>query len=384
MDKYRHSIAALESDRYHRLCGGHVSARSPLVTLGATAGLLLALIWALLRSGFTMSPVPEDLVAAAQIWPSRTASWMTEFYADSPLYIFSSRLFGISDTIGLIRQSLIVGIIALLSLALWAWCSTQTSQRNRAARLVVLAPVGGVLFSSIGNYDAFTALAWSVVLWLWLTRSRVALAAGGGILGIQHFEQTLLGVLALTLTWLAIRQFAPPAIAATSPLWIVPGVIAGKGVLLLFMIAGGHSASGRSQWLSTYVLDWTKVGIATLPYLVWSLFAGVWLLVILVWLRADIRAKSLLVGAFTLGIAGTIVSGDRPRVFVQILLPSLILLIVVFLRAQQSTRVESMSVEIMAWLAPPIILAGKSAANANVFDNAYVSFMWITGLGGPG
>ncbi len=349
-----------------------------------TIGILAALAWSMVRSGFIMTSVPEDLVAAAAIWPQRTESWMTQFYADSPLYILSARALGLEDNIGIIRQGFIVSLIALVALAVWGARVTPLGQRARASRLALLAPISAVLFSAIGSYDAFTALVWAVALWLWLTGSRTALVLAGALLGIQHFEQSGLGVVALLFTWLALRNHLPDPVNRLSPAWLLPGLVGGKALVVLVLVLNGQSATGRAQWLSTYLLEWTKIGVATLPYLAWSLFAGFWLLLFVLWSRAGARSRWLLLGALLTGLVGMATSGDRPRVFILILLPSVLIAIAAFLRQTDKTRLEMNAVEALAWIGPPVILAGKIALNASVIDNGYVSFMWMTGLGGPG
>ena len=346
-------------------------------------GTGLALVWAMVRSGFTLNPVLEDMVASAAVWPQRTEAWMTQFYADSPLYIFFANALGLVSEVGLVRQSFVVAVISLVALATWVWRFTLPSERYRGARLVILAPIGAVLFSSIGSYDPFTALAWSIALWLWTTQRSLLVISGGLILGIQHFEQALLGSVSLVLAWLALRDDLPERLRLSNPSWLVPGVVIGKGLLTTVFLVTGTLPTGRTEWLSRYVTEWAKVGVATFPYLLWSSFAGLWLTVVIVWLRSGRTSRLLLISAAIPGVLGTALSGDRPRVFVFILLPALLIAIIALLNRKSTRSMEARLVEIIAWLAPPLILAGKTAPNANIFDNGYVAIMWITGLGGP-
>jgi hypothetical protein len=169
----------------------------------------------------------------------------------------------------------------------------------------------------------------------------------------------------------------------SNPLWLVPGIVIGKALLTALFVVTGGLPTGRTEWLGRYVTEWTKIGIATFPYLLWALFAGLWLVVVIVWLRSRWASRLLLIAAAIPGLFGTILSGDRPRVFVFILLPALMITVVALLNRKSTRASEARLVEIIAWLAPPLILAGKTAPNANIFDNGYVSIMWITGLGGP-
>jgi hypothetical protein len=352
-------------------------------TLCGLFGAGAALLWAMARSGFTLNPVLEDMVTAADLWPQRTEAWMTQFYADSPLYIIAANAFGLVNEVGLVRQSFVVAVAALIALAAWVWRFTLPPQKFRGARLLILAPIGAVLFSSIGSYDPFTALAWAIALWLWVSGRPLLVIAGGLALGVQHFEQALLGITSLFLAWLALREDLPDKLRMSNPLWLVPGIVIGKALLTALFVVTGGLPTGRTEWLGRYVTEWTKIGIATFPYLLWALFAGLWLVVVIVWLRSRWASRLLLIAAAIPGLFGTILSGDRPRVFVFILLPALMITVVALLNRKSTRASEARLVEIIAWLAPPLILAGKTAPNANIFDNGYVSIMWITGLGGP-
>ena len=349
--------------------------------VGVVAGIFVALAWAAARSGFTMAVGAGDQLAAAKVWPDRAEAWYLQFYADSPLFILFGRLTGIDSSIGMVRQGLLVALIGLGLLAAWAWWLTGNADGPRAVRLVLLAPISAVLFASVGSYDAFTAATWGLALWLWTTKSRGLTVLGGVLLGIQHFEHALLGAVALLFTWLALRSDLPPRLGAVNPVWVALGVVIGKAGLIAYLVASGSTPTARVEWLFRYVGDWTKNGLATAPSLLWSLFAGLWMLVILMWLRGEKRARLLLVAALGVGLLGTAVSGDRPRVFILVLLPSVMIAITQYLRDERPSRVERQSVEALVWVGPPLILGGKMVTNTNVIDNAYVTFMWVTGLG---
>lgn len=72
-------------------------------------------------------------------------------------------------------------------------------------------------------------------------------------------------------------------------------------------------------------------------------------------------------GAIVIGLVATILSGDRPRVFVLVLFPTVVLLGVVFLRLK-TPRTTVWLVEAMVWLAPPVIFWAGDVANENVID----------------
>jgi hypothetical protein len=350
--------------------------------LPGVAGLVIAFLWALLRSGFTMNPVPADMVAAALAWPDRYGDWMTQFYSDSPLYIIAFKALGLSSNIDLVRLGFSAGVASIAVLTTWMVFATECDGAWRAGRLIILSPIPAVIFISIGSYDPFTLLAWGFTLWVWLSGRRWLLVVVASILGFQHFEQTLMGSVALLLSWHAVRHYLPTRLNRLSPVWTIPGIFVGKGILVATLLLDGQSAASRSEWLQHYVWEWAKVAIVTGPFLLWSLFAGLWALVVAVWLRTESRrSRLLLLAAFSVGLFATMVSGDRPRVFVLVSAPSLALLVITFIRQTQDSPRERNIVEVVAWLAPPILLAGKTIINANIVDNAYVTLMWLTGLG---
>ena len=200
---------------------------------------------ALIRSGFTMSMTTTDLRDAALAWPTRLDSWMTEFYADSPLYVLSFRALGLESTVDVVRLGFWSGLLALAVLTAWMVATTGGDQRWRAGRLILLSPIVAVIYVRIGSYDTFTVLAWGIALWLWRSGRRSALFAGGVLLGFQHFEQTMMGVAGLLCAWYALRSDLPTSLRRLSPFWLLPGVVAGKcGLILLFV------PKGRTPWVA--------------------------------------------------------------------------------------------------------------------------------------
>ena len=349
------------------------------VALGV-AGVVVALLWSIFRAGPTVTPSLGVIVNAARIWPERLPGEFAAFYADSPIGLLVIRGFGSSDATSALRVGAVFMLIGLAGWAWWAWLSVDGVQRWRAARLAVLAPITGVLATWLGFYDPFTVLAWLLVLFAWTTRSRSLLIATGVVLGFQHFEHGVLGLTALTLTWWAVRQDLPERLRSMNPLWALVGVVAGKVLLLVVMAATGSALSGRTSWLSAYLLDWTKVGANTAPILLWSLFAGAWALVVAYWLAVPERAsRLLLVGAFGVGALATVLSGDRPRVFIIVMAPALLLMTVAYLRRRADNPRELRLVESVMWLAPAISLWGAEVVYSNVIDQAVTTWQLLIG-----
>lgn len=343
-------------------------------------GVVIALAWSLLRSGPTVTPSLDALLAAARLWPQRLPGEFEAFYADSPLGLLVTRALGAGTPAAYLWVSL-VAILAVASCwALWAWLHSPTDQRWRAARLAGLAPLFGVLATWLGFYDPFTMLAWAVVLFAWLSGSRVLVAVSGVLLGFQHLEHGLLGLTALVLVWIAVRGDLPPRLTALNPAWAGIGILAGKAALLLILLSNGVTASGRTAWLGAYLVDWAKVGVNTGPILVWSLFAGSWALVVAFWLaQPQRRARWALAAALLVGLLATAASGDRPRVFIIVMAPALLVLTVAYLHRRQGSVTELRLVESVVWLAPVVTLWGADVVYGNVVDQAITTWQLLTG-----
>ena len=349
-------------------------------TIISVVGVLAALAWAIFRSGPTVTPSLSAIVDSARVWPERLSGEFAAFYADSPVGLLIFRATSASDSTSVLRWSTLFMLIALACWAWWAWLAVGDSQKWRAARLAVLAPITGVLATWLGFYDPFTLIAWLAVLFAWLSRSRTLLIAAGVLLGFQHFEHALLGVAALALTWWAVRVDLPDRLQQQNPLWTLAGVVIGKVILLVVMATSGSALSGRTSWLSTYLIDWTKVGLNTAPILLWSLFAGAWALVVAYWLAAgDRRSRILLVSAFAVGIVATILSGDRPRVFIIVMAPALLLLTIAYLRRRSNHPNELRLVETIMWVAPAITLWGAEVVYSNALDQAITTWQLLIG-----
>jgi hypothetical protein len=340
-----------------------------------TLSLLMALGWAVIRSGPDFAWVLEDAYAAALIWPQRLTDVNMTFYTDSPLGWVAFKFFPGQTLYSFALFGTMAAVGATATLLSWMAVASESGSRIRAMRLAILCPLFAVLFAWLGFYDSWTLLAWVVALYLWLTGSRIALAAGGLLLGFQHFEQGILGIVALWLTWLAVGDRLRAPINRLSPLWILPGLLVGKAVLLAVT---AQESSSRSAWLLEHLRSWTVTGVSVGPVLAWSLFAGSWGLVIWLWLSvSERRSRVYLILALTIGLAATFISGDRPRVFIIVMAPALLVAILVFVKTVRQGSTESRIVEALMWLAPPLLLWGKTIVNSDVANPLYTTIVHL-------
>ena len=334
-------------------------------------------LWALYRSGVAISPSVPQIVEAAAVWPRYLDEPFAAYLSDSPIGLLAINWFKLESQSYLMLCTgfsiLVVGMFA-------NWARLEASnQSSRAMRFVFLAPFVAVLFTWIGQYDVFTLLLWVFFFYAWRQGSRSLILVVGIPLGFQHFEHASLGIAALVLCWLAVRGDLGDKIRERNPLWIFPGVLLGKIVLLTVHALSEGSPSARASWLETYFDDWLKTAINSGPILLWSLFAGSWALVIAYLIGTPTkRMKLLLVSAFLVGILGTLLSGDRPRVFVLVMAPALLLLTVAYLRSGRTSNREMQLVELLLWLGVPVSLWGAKVVYSGARDQFLISLQRLS------
>jgi hypothetical protein len=355
--------------------------KTPAVLMFASiGGILVAFVWSIIRSGATISPGLSDAYNAAVVWPRVPSGEFSSFYADSALGILVFRVLPLESEQQFLLLSATAAIAAVVALAGWAAWVVPNEFKSRAVRLLLLAPLPAVLFNWLGFYDGFTALAWAAILWAWASGSRLLLALAGILLGLQHFEQGLLGLIALTLVWLAVRGDLREPLRNRTPIWTVFGLAIGKGVLMGTLALNGSELSGRTSGVSAYYREWFITAINTGPMLLWSLFAGSWAIVIAWWLRESHRRNQVLVIlAVALALGATLISGDRPRVFIMITAPLLLVLTVALLMSRGLSRRSWLGIETLVWIGPPIALWGSKVVNSNALDHLIVTFSSLSG-----
>lgn len=355
--------------------------KTPTVArIAAIGGIVVAFIWAVVRSGATVSPGLANAHNAAVIWPRIPGGEFSSFYADSAWGILIFRGLSLESEREFLLLAAFTAVVAVVVIAAWAAWAVPAESKSRAVRLMLLAPLPAVLFNWLGFYDGYTALAWAVILWAWATGSRLLLLIAGVPLGLQHFEQGLLGIIALTLVWYATRSNLREPLRSLMPTWSVVGLVVGKVILMSTLALNGSELSGRTSGVSAYYREWIITAINTGPMLLWSLFAGSWAIIILWWLRESrVRNQALVAFAVAIAVGAMLISGDRPRVFVMITAPLLLLLTVALLTRKDLSQRTWAGVEVFVWIGPPIALWGPVVVNSNALDHLIMTFRSLTG-----
>jgi len=254
------------------------------------------------------------------------------------------------------------GLVAIALLSWWAHQAVaQPTNGVRAIRLVLLAPVTGMIFLSLGNYDPFTVIGVAAALIAWWRSSRLGMVVAGTYLGIAHFEQALVAVIAWSIAAVALHSRLNPSIR-WNPIWTSAGVIAGKALLsLYFLIQGIDPSEGRGAYFLDFT--WPRMAIVSsinhLPVLLLSVFAGLWAIALYVFFRLPSNtSRLLLVASLLLPAIASTTTLAQSRVFVMTTLPIAMVLIVAALSDKDllENRPMILTLEGIAWLIVPFHL----------------------------
>ena len=355
-------------------------------------GVLAALVWAFVRVGpQTSTDVPSD-VARALAWPNPGLDELQSYNRTSPLGPLLFQLLPTQSPASYLALHAAALLVALALIALWVFLAVPDAQRFRGARLVILGPVVASAFVSIGNYDPFTLLGVAALLYAWRFGRRVALVAAGILLGFQHFEQGFIAVVAMAIIVVALGRSLPPTLQGRcQPIWALIGVVGGKVLLsLVFLMQGIDPFEGRSAYITdlTILREALTTSVNHFPTLLMSMFAGLWVVMALVFFRQDRITSQLLillalVGPFLVAVSTL----AQTRVFVMVTLPLLAIVIAVALndRVLTSTPAVILAAEAAAWLLVPQHLyvspgAGAQIMDTNALDYVIMLVNQLTGL----
>lgn len=330
----------------------------------ATITGIAALLWALLRSGPRI-PFPDSFYIT-ETWPFASVPELQSYARSSPLSYWLIDLLGLNQSPALVWFRLLVALAGVVLISSWgAHALRGTGQSARAFRVLALAPFGLILFTTLGSYDALTVLCFGLILVAWSLGPRWVLLLAGIPLGLQHFEQGVVGVIALGLAATALRSSLPARLArAASPYWALGGLVVGKAMLgALIALQGLDPFQGRSAWLTDpEILRHAVTGAINFgPAFLASMFAGLWAFVILALILQprDPRRWSLIVGSIALLAVSATVTVDHTRVFAMTSVPLIALLVVAVLnRADSGSLSAIIAAEFMAWIIVPLNIQG--------------------------
>ncbi len=282
-------------------------------------GVILALaavcLWVLWRTGPGKVPGVEGFENIARGWPTIDMTPQTAYVLRVPLGQIAYGLLPRQGSGAYLALHLSCLIGTAIVLVAWMCHRLGTRAGLVAGGVLALAPVTAVLLLWIGMYDAFSVFAWVVLVVALAHRGPWQLAAAA-LAGFQNFEQVVVGVLMLLLLPRLTRSLG----LRPRALWLVPGVLAGKVALELYLRSVGATPGSRLTFLSdwdvfSHVLGTTA---ANGPLIIWSALAGLWgfALTALVtsWGRWPWRDKLQLLLAVGVWFVSAAITADHTRV----------------------------------------------------------------------
>ena len=330
----------------------------------ATASLiLLAVLWAFYRVGPQTSIALADDAARARAWPNPELDGLNSYTRTSPIGPILYKLTG-SESAGVyISIHLLAIFLAITLISFWIYRHTTLKlNKVRGVRFMILGPVVGMLFISIGNYDPFTVIGFALALFAWRKNSRVGLIFAGLYLGFQHFEQGFVAIIAWSIAAVALRDLPPLDSTRWNPIWALPGVIAGKLLLSgIFALSGISSTEGRVAYFTD--ISWPRMAVTAsinhFPVLLLSIFAGLWVIAgYAFFLATTNRNRLLLILALALPALTSVTTLAQSRVFVMTTFPLIATLLLVVLCDKTLSKQPAVlrSFEVIVWVVVPLHL----------------------------
>jgi len=313
----------------------------------------------LLFPRFSVGPVPfiDFFAKYAKQWPNAVLKAESEYIRDSGLGQLIFRVLPVDGIywFGLLHLTALMCGFGLIFLTLRR--ELQDDYVYPVFRIIILGQIGYVLFRWIGSYDAFTFLLWGM-FFFFASRKRLYLALLSAIgLGFQHFEQASVGFLGLVLVSIFLKK--PPGVFEFKFLIKSFGAITvGKILLLGILVFNGHSISGRSNY---FTIQFLELGLSevtnNLPFFIWSLFGGFWLVVINFLMKTSEKRRLIpLILYFAACVTVAIFARDHSRVFVLTTFPALLFISLHYLKNHGGANRYIGRIEILTWVTVPVAL----------------------------
>ncbi|MGD9620588.1 MAG: hypothetical protein AB7G47_10235 [Mycolicibacterium sp.] len=325
--------------------------------LGSAIVFVVA-VWVLWRTEPRQVPNLNGFAAVAGDWPSATIDPGFAYTLRVPLGQMVYQLLPHQNptTFYLLHFACLLLVAALIGV--WLFKRIGAHQGMLAACILLLAPITPVLLLWVGMYDAFSMLAWTLLL-ISLDHGRRAQFAAAALAGFQNFEQSLVGMLVLLLIPALWRGagWAPRVIA------LLAGLVAGKVLLELLLSDFGAVAGDRISYLLDDGKGFDLVTSATsaLPVLLWSALGGLWIFAVLglraAWGSWDWRRRAMLAAAFTFWMSSGVLAEDQTRVLALTSFPAVMAgAIILASRYQDVLRFAGHPSAWVLLIAPPLVL----------------------------
>ena len=154
----------------------------------------------ILRSGIGIA-APKSLIEFSRNFPDPGTAWQSNAIIGPALAFLLGATSGISWEV----LHLAATIVALVMTAVLLFASSGGGERGRLVTIIAMvSSLPAVLFQTIGWYDVYSVSGWALLA---LARFRFSAIAGGAILACTNFEQSVVGLIGLTLV---VLGFNPP------------------------------------------------------------------------------------------------------------------------------------------------------------------------------
>ena len=329
--------------------------RAPLVQ---AALLLAAILWAIMRVGIGAITGVADAASNAFGWPSNELSDYSAFTSSSPVGAIIFTSIGNSGERFYLLLHAVATLVSIIVILSFVWCMASGLGRTSAIRVTILSPWVALLIIFLGSYDPFTIFGFGLLLWSLRSKSWVLSLLAGFYLGFQHFEQSVVAIVAVSLVIIAVRENLPHRFARREQLiGALAGAISGKIILTIILEKSSDSETfGRSVY---WTGEWFRISAITSvnfgAVFLMSLFAGLWGLVGYVFIRSAVRERLFLGLAFFVLLVPAILTLDHTRVFVMGSMLSLtVLTISVYRNGSEPSGPTIKLLELLAWIIIPI------------------------------
>ena len=230
-------------------------------------------LWVLWRTGPGKVPFLEVFERYARAWPHTQTPKTDAYDLLNALGPALYQLFPTPGTGRFLQLHLAALVVTGVLLAGWLLHVLGSRVGPVAIALVLLSPVTALLLLWIGDYDAFSAFAWVVLLISLRHRPPLQLLAGV-LAGVQNFEQVVVGLVLLALVPELPRSLGLRVRTA----WLLVGAVMGRTVVQLYLKHEGATSGSRLTFLTDPVLlhNITKTFTVMAPIVVWSVLGGLW------------------------------------------------------------------------------------------------------------
>lgn len=364
------------------------SSRSKIATKSWIWGpllLILAMAWVLVRTGVRPLLSLDDHLEVATAWPVLpVAQEFLGYTLSSPSGFLVYQIMGTPGKESFLWQQALVICSGIVVLSLAAIREIGSTHGWQAVRFLLLGSLGAVLVHWLGIYDSYTFLFWALLLLAWSFRSAATFAVAAFLLGFQHLNQAIFGLVAffLAIGFLGFWEKKSRILIVSGAAGLILGKLIQVGIYLQAGNDLGVTAFGREGIAFSVAQVKTEFGysLRTAPILLWSVFAGMWVLVLLVMRHLDNHRRWLLIGLVTILFSVAALAGDKTRVFVMMTLPLMFLLVVYFYKKEIDQQAK-FYLEAIMWISVPLIVFAGSILpigwNGSLLDELLVFPAWL-------